>query len=68
MKKKKEDYHEKQFEGNETNKFLNNTSKIRDVIDEPLYIFVDCMDSLHKVKKSCFGFTLGASYKEDQRF
>ena len=48
------------FEGYEVNKFLENTSKLREVVDENLHIFIDCiqytcMDSLQAMKLSCFG-------------
>ena len=55
------------FEGNETRKLLENTHLIREVLEDNLHIFVDCMDSLQKVRKACFGFTLDGikEYIED---
>ena len=38
---------------------------MREVLDNNVHIFVDCMDSLYQVKKSCFEYTVGESYKED---
>ena len=57
------------FEGNETELLLKNTSKMREVLDDNVHIFVDCMDSLYQVKKSCFEYTVGETenYKEDIR-
>ena len=59
----REDYHGKQFEGNEVNKLLKNTSKIRSAIEDNLHIFVDTMESLKEVKDACFGYTLKEDYK-----
>ena len=33
------------FEGNETRKLLENTHMIREVLEDNLHIFVDCMES-----------------------
>ena len=33
-------------------------------MEDNLHIFVDCMESLQKVRKACFGFTLDGNYKE----
>ena len=60
----REEYFGKTFEGNETNKLLNNTDKLREVTDESLHIFIECMEGLLKVKQSCFGFALEESYKK----
>ena len=43
---------------------LENTSKIRAVIDDGLKIFVDCMDSLYELKLACFGYSHKEDYKE----
>ena len=40
-----EDYFGNNFEGNETRKLLENTDMIREVLDDNLHIFVDCMES-----------------------
>ena len=61
----REEYFGKTFEGNETNKLLKNTDKLREVTDESLHIFIECMEGLLKVKQSCFGFTLEESYKKE---
>ena len=60
----REDYRGRLFEGNETNKLLENTSKIRAVIDDELQIFVNCMDSLYELKLACSGYSLQEDYKE----
>ena len=41
----REEYFGKKFEGNETNKLLKNTDKLREVTDESLHIFIECMGS-----------------------
>ena len=65
----REDYFGNNFEGNEVNKLLENTSKLRDVVDENLHIFIDCMDSLQAMKLSCFGYSLGPGWRKAiQRF
>ena len=37
---------------------------IREVLDDNLHIFGDCMESLEKVRKACFGYSLDQNYKE----
>ena len=37
---------------------------IREVLDDNLHIFGDCMESLEKVRKACFGYSLYQNYKE----
>ena len=60
----RDDYFGGNFEGNETRKLLENTHMIREVLEDNLHIFVDCMESLQKLRKSCFGFTLDENYKQ----
>ena len=48
---------------------LKNTSKLREAVDENLHIIIDCMDSLEKMKVSCFGYSLANTWRRDiQRF
>ncbi len=43
---------------------MENTHRIREVLEDNLHIFVDCIESLQKVRKACFGFTLDGNYEE----
>ena len=60
----RDEYFGGNFEGNETRKLLENTHMIREVLEDNLHIFVDCMESLQKLRKFCFGFTLDENYKQ----
>ena len=48
----REGYFGKTFEGNETIKILENTEKLKSVIDENLHIFVECMEALWHCTRS----------------
>ena len=57
-------YNNKDYNGNNCNKLLNNLDKLKNVIPGEFLIFVETLEALKNVKEACFGAEAHPDYKE----
>ena len=65
----KESYQGKTFEGNELQNFLDHLEELRAYVPEEFVDYIEALEALRILKKSCFGFTLDPDwYKSIRNF